>query len=166
MGKQKPKKGQPRTLAHVRQGSGDRQPKTVVGTPRADGYPSFSFRYADRSYSGMWEWPPTGEDLDEVLDFLCEMSRLTWLEIKSQLTGSGRRGSRHKKHHYQDSDGVCLEAQRRFGELGLDAVFDQYFRFRLGGEKRLWGFLTDDGVFHVLWWDPDHKVCPSEKRHT
>jgi hypothetical protein len=30
----------------------------------------------------------------------------------------------------------------------------------MGARERLWGFRRGS-VFHVVWWDPDHKVCPT-----
>lgn len=39
------------------------------------------------------------------------------------------------------------------------------WRLRIGGTGRLYGFLTGH-VFHVVWWDPHHKVWPSHKRNT
>ncbi|MCX5209781.1 hypothetical protein OG689_10845 [Kitasatospora sp. NBC_00240] len=38
-------------------------------------------------------------------------------------------------------------------------------RLRLGGKPRLYGFLIEN-VFHVLWWDREHEVWPSPKKHT
>lgn len=35
------------------------------------------------------------------------------------------------------------------------------FRFRLSGEKRLWGFRKG-ATFHAVLWDPEHKVFPTE----
>lgn len=149
-----PKKGAPKTRAKL--GVGHRQPRTVAARPE-DGtdQPKFSFRYAD--LPGRW-WPQQHETA-EILSFLCEMSRLTWQQIKAQTT-DGR-----KKHHYQPLDSVSPEAQRRFTELRLEGIFEEYFRFRLGGRKRLWGFLVD-GVFYPLWWDAHHAVYPVTKRHT
>jgi hypothetical protein len=56
-------------------------------------------------------------------------------------------------------------AQQRLVDLNLD---DQtaLWRLRLTGTARLYGLMYDDAVFHVLWWDPDHKVWPSRKKHT
>ena len=54
-----------------------------------------------------------------------------------------------------------LEAQKRLTDLHLDETFEDLFRFRVGGKKRLWGFEVD-GVFHVLWWDAEHQVYPTE----
>jgi hypothetical protein len=44
---------------------------------------------------------------------------------------------------------------------GLDYVS----RFRLTGKKRLYGLLTGH-EFHVLWWDPEHLVWPSQLKNT
>jgi len=144
--------------AKLRQGAGGRLAKAVP--PKLDnaGRPIFSFQFADRNYSGSWSWC-SGDDVRELLDFLCEMSQLTWSEIHNQQTG-GR--SRHKKHHSQGLGTVCPEAQARLTALGLDEVFEDYFRFRLGGTKRLWGTRIGD-VFYVLWWDAHHQVYPTEQ---
>lgn len=42
---------------------------------------------------------------------------------------------------------------------------DALARFRLGGTERLYGFLVGN-EFHILWWDPNHEVWPSSKKHT
>jgi hypothetical protein len=36
---------------------------------------------------------------------------------------------------------------------------------RLTGAERIFGYL-EQGVFVALWWDPEHRVCPSIKKHT
>jgi len=98
-----------------------------------------------------------------VFGQLCDLAKLTWRDIERQRTG-GRK--RHRKHHDMPVDKICTEAQEDITKRKLDLVFDSdIFRFRFAGEQRLWGFRRGR-VFHVVWWDPDHKVCPSEKRHT
>jgi hypothetical protein len=162
MGKGRPSKRELKVGVTPQVGVGRRRQETVVqGPDDGDHVPKFSFRYADRGHNGAWGWPG-GDSAAEVLNFLCDMSQLTWNEIKNQRTGGK---DRHKKHHHQAVDAVCAEAQRRFAELRLDEVFEEFFRFRLGGQKRLWGFVVAS-VYYVVWWDPDHQVCPSEKRHT
>ena len=32
-------------------------------------------------------------------------------------------------------------------------------------DVQLYGFLVDN-VFHMLWWDPEHEIWPSRKKHT
>lgn len=38
---------------------------------------------------------------------------------------------------------------------------------RLGSKKRVYGFIDKEtGVFSFLWWDPNHRIWPTEKRNT
>jgi hypothetical protein len=152
------------TAATPRARLGQRQapapiPRARPASEQADGYPSFSFQWADHTYTdGSWSWFNDSEAA-EVLKFLADVSRSTWNEIKTQTTGGK---NRRKKHHDQPVDGLCKEAQDRLSALHLDEIFPgEIFRFRLGGTKRLWGFVVE-GVFYVIWWDRDHKVYPTE----
>jgi hypothetical protein len=99
----------------------------------------------------------------KIITFLTEMERLTWKQIREQMTGGERR--RGAKHKSIPVDSLCSEAQARLRDLQLDDS-DELFRFRLGNMERLWGVLTPDNprVFYPIWWDPDHKVCPSADR--
>jgi hypothetical protein len=48
--------------------------------------------------------------------------------------------------------------------MGLDE-FEDLVSLRLSARERVWGILAE-GVLELLWWDPDHKVCPSLPRNT
>lgn len=147
----------PKSKAHPRPGSGRLSPSAVVGTPDyKDGRPPlFSFEHADREYEGNWSWA-TSSDADVMLEFMCQVSKLTWAEIHAERFGGG-----NLRHHEQDIDTVCIEAQARITELGHDQRFERLYRFGVGSRKRLWGFATE-GVFYVLWWDANHQVYPTE----
>jgi hypothetical protein len=126
-------------------------------------HPSFSFHYAETGGEGLCAFSPAPDDAAELLKFVCDMSRSTWGEIRSMQTG-GR--DRHRKHHEQPPTSIVDEAQARLLARELDAVMpDDLFRFRLSGEKRLWGFILD-GMFYALWWDAGHGIYPTEKAHT
>ena len=56
------------------------------------------------------------------------------------------------------------KAQKRLTELCLDDV-DSLYSIRISGKERLWA-IPDNAVLRLLWWDPEHKVCPSNKKHT
>ena len=77
---------------------------------------------------------------------------MTWGEVEG-------RGS-----HFVDVDNCSREAQKRLEEIKLDDL-EQLFSLRIGGRKRIFGWRRE-AVLYVLWWDPDHKVCPSEMKHT
>jgi len=59
---------------------------------------------------------------------------------------------------------IIKEAQKRLAELKLDDT-DDLFSIRFSGRERLWG-IRSRNLFQVLWWDPEHKICPSALKHT
>lgn len=137
-----------------------KQAKAAQPTSAAHENPVFCFRHADLNCDERWAFRPSGEDARELLDFLSNMAQLTWVQIEQQ------RADGHKRHHSQDVDSFDGDAKRDFRRSRLGERFGEtMFRFRLSGEKRLWGFRVN-AVFHVIWWDANHKVCPVEKRHT
>jgi hypothetical protein len=95
-----------------------------------------------------------------ITAFLIQMEDLTWRQIWDQTTGGGRRGAKHK---FIPIASCTAEAQNRLGALGLEEHSDNWFRFRLGGERRLWGVLLE-GHFFIVWWDANHEVCPGRDR--
>ncbi len=80
-------------------------------------------------------------------------STMTWGQIEQD---------RHRDH-VVSMDSLIKEARDRLIELQLDDY--PLMRFRFDGLKRLYGIRTGR-FFQVLWWDPQHKVCPSQKKHT
>lgn len=142
----------------------DRTPKLASGPSTGADNPYFCFEHADRSTPHAWAFSPNAGHAPAVVSKLCDFAKLTWRDIERQQTGGGRK--RHRKHHDMPIAKLCAQAQADIKRRKLDERFGgDIFRFRLAGEQRLWGF-RDGRVFHVVWWDPEHKVCPSERRHT
>ena len=52
------------------------------------------------------------------------------------------------------------EAKQRLIAIRQDDR-DGLWRFGLTGKERVWG-IRDDDMFFALWWDPCHKICPSD----
>ena len=122
--------------------------------------PLFCFERTLRNGDERWTYTFTAEDALELLGFISEMARLTWAEIERQQTGGQ---NRHRKHHDQPVETLCKEAQDDLSKAKLGEIFgDTIFRFRLSGEKRLWGF-REECTFHVVLWDPAHAVCPVDQ---
>jgi len=48
-------------------------------------------------------------------------------------------------------------------ELGM--TDDALYSLRLSGKLRLWG-VRDRSVLQLLWYDPEHQVCPSPLKNT
>jgi hypothetical protein len=59
---------------------------------------------------------------------------------------------------------LCKTARDRLEDLRLEDI-DELVSLRLGGAERVWG-IRDGNVMLLLWWDPEHAVCPSLKKHT
>ena len=73
---------------------------------------------------------------------------------------SGNQGS-----HSVEVAKLCKEARDRLSELKLDDI-NSLFSFRLTGKQRIWCQKISGEPMRVLWWDPEHKVYPSQKKHT
>ncbi|WP_437834337.1 hypothetical protein [Sorangium sp. So ce1153] len=103
-------------------------------------------------FDGPYSWNLFSKaDLDFLLLKIREIESRAWVEI-----------DKNKKHdHYIDWDKLSQEAQRRLEALELDDGRDSLFSFRIGGKLRIYG-LRINNVFCVLWWDPEHKACPSK----
>lgn len=136
------------------------RPLRGIGDTPDGQHPAWRLSLLDREHDGEWSWSINDPTRVEIIGFLSEMERLTWTEVRAQMAGGNRR--RGEKHKAIPVEHLCGEAQRRVQELRLEE-FDELFRFRVGGTKRLWGVVYDD-VFYPLWWDPDHKVCPGQDR--
>lgn len=80
---------------------------------------------------------------------------MTWREIL--VVGK-------RSNHTVSIADLCGEAQRRLRVLGYRDI-DELVSLRLSGKERVWGRLSE-GVLTVIWWDPNHEVCPSLLRNT
>ena len=80
----------------------------------------------------------------------------TWTEIMS-ASGGKRTGT---NSHFIPVAHLIKEAQKRAEELKIDDY--EFFSLRLDAKKRLWGII-DGGVFQIIWYDPNHEICPSHK---
>lgn len=79
---------------------------------------------------------------------------MTWRQIKS----------RGDYNHAVPTNKIIPQAQKRLRQINQDDV-DELWRFRFDAKRRIWG-IRDGRLFKVLWWDPQHKICPSRLKHT
>lgn len=56
---------------------------------------------------------------------------------------------------------LVRNARKRLVKLKLDD-HDELFHFQLSRKERLWGFRKSND-FYIIWWDPDHEICPTNK---
>jgi hypothetical protein len=101
-------------------------------------------------------WHQLGKDkLDEIRKKLSEFESMTIFEI-------------FVKGKYQHNSIPITElqpdARKRLDVLNLPDV-EVLHRLRLSNKERVWGILTQN-VIQLLWWDPNHEACLSEKPNT
>src|SRR5262249_11744580 len=113
----------------------------------------------DADRQGDWSWGPRDWDKEHWNNILApklvQFQTMLWREIEAAVTDSG-----HRMHHSMPVDAICDESQARLIELEK-AESDDIYRFRLGNKRRLWGFRIVNS-FEVLWYDPLHKIYPTD----
>lgn len=92
---------------------------------------------------------------NDVLSKLRDFESMTWGEIL--VKGSDR-------NHYVQVAVLSKTAQKRLRDIKQDDV-DEVVSLRLTGKSRVIG-IPDGLAMQILWWDPNHQVCPSKKKHT
>lgn len=63
------------------------------------------------------------------------------------------------RNHAVSIDKLCGPAQQRLKDLKLDDI-EQLYSLRLSGAERVWS-IRELNALILLWWDPNHQVCPS-----
>jgi hypothetical protein len=69
-----------------------------------------------------------------------------------------------RNNHLVPVSQLCKDARDRLAQLRLDDL-EELLSLHLTGIKRVWGILEHNVVI-LLWWDPEHRICPSLKKHT
>lgn len=120
-----------------------------------------TWRLRRMAFEGPFGWQQaTGEILHEVRGKLTAFETMNWSEID-------RAGD---KHHYLTASKLSKEAKDEFkrlcdARLSREEELETVFSFRLSNKERVVGFRVA-GLFDVVWWDPEHAFCPSEKKNT
>lgn len=91
--------------------------------------------------------------LQYVRQRIVEFEGRTWADILGD----------HHNHNVELSR-LSSAATKRLEQLHQDDL-EELLSLRLSGKERIWGIL-DRGVCTLLWWDPEHQVCPSLKKNT
>jgi hypothetical protein len=97
----------------------------------------------------------TIDDARTIHQKLLHLESMTWQEILVK----GR-----KHYHLIEKTQLCSSAQAHLEEMAIDDI-DELLSLRLSGTERIWGIL-DRGIVQLLWWDPNHEICPSPLKHT
>ena len=113
---------------------------------------NFCWRFSEIDWDGEFGWSKVSinDSAQIVIPKMHDYESMTWAEF------DGPSGS-----HPVGIDQLCKEAQDRLKEIKMTHV-EALFSVRITGPKRVWG-IKDVAILRVLWWDPDHQVCPSLK---
>ena len=103
---------------------------------------------------GKWGWHQiTCPDfLRKIWEKMRNFETMTWDEILG------------RDHHTIPVSNITKETQKRLKELRHDDV-QELVSFHITGRERIWAIRLGN-LSYLLWWDPNHEVCPSPLKHT
>jgi hypothetical protein len=111
------------------------------------------WRFSTTDKGGPFPWPKGQEQELAIVSKLHEFDSMDWSEIKG------------KQHHFLSYSCLSKEAKDRLKTLELDDEVENLFSFHLQGKPRIIA-IYHLGQAKLLWYDPEHKVCPSKLKHT
>lgn len=115
---------------------------------------AISWRFSRADKGGPFAWT----SLQDPAVYKAVMERLHCFETMSERE-IGESGS-----HPIPLASLSKEAQRRLQEIQQDDI-DALMSFRINGPTRVF-CIREREAMRVLWYDPDHQVCPAPKKHT
>lgn len=118
--------------------------------------PKWTFARVDKD-----SWTIHDTFINTILEKLIQYESMTWNEIMN-MTRQGR-NSNNTMNHNIPRGALIKSAQQRLDQLKI--YEDEIFSLSLDNKKRLWGIL-DSGVFQIIWYDSNHEICVSKKKHT
>ncbi len=95
------------------------------------------------------------DSIHRIRQKLSEFESMTWSEVLIKA---------RKQNHPVPVSHFNKPARSRLAALALDDQ-EELLSLRLAGKERIWGILVR-GVLTLLWWDPHHRVCPCDLKHT
>lgn len=95
-----------------------------------------------------------------ILDKIIDYSSMTWSDIKKQTHDDGK-----SKHHMLSLDSLSDDAVERIKAKHLEEYSDSIFSFALQNKLRIIG-IRQNSYFHVIWYDSNHEIYPSNKKNT
>ncbi len=104
--------------------------------------------------SSKWGWHKiTCPDfLRKIWEKMRNFETMTWADILGA------------SHHAIPISNIIRPAQKLLEDLGYDDK-DTLVSFHITGRERIWAIRSEEKAF-LLWWDPHHEICPSQKKGT
>lgn len=130
-----------------------KQPRTSSDPPSfRGGVISWRFNAADRNGPFSWDALTDGAEFMSVIKTLSDIETMS--EANQQQRGC----------HFIPLYKLSKEAQDRLAEIQLEDL-DELYSIRLTGRGRVF-CVHRPQYMRVLWFDPDHRVCPAKLKHT
>jgi hypothetical protein len=115
---------------------------------------ALTWRFSTADRGGPFAWPT----LEDASSYKSVSERLHQFETMTEAD-IAQSGS-----HAVEISSLSKDARDRLTQIKLDDL-DELFSFRIDGPTRVW-CRPLGSLMLVLWWDPEHLVCPSNKKHT
>jgi hypothetical protein len=115
------------------------------------------WRFTHVDHDGPWSFAAL--DDDAWIALLGQLAQFETMTINELFHRGGYPGKAYDPAELPDP-----RAARRLEAMRLTDM-TKIWALRTQGKPRLWGFLVEN-VFHVIWWDPEHEVWPSQLKHT
>lgn len=122
-----------------------------IKSHETDDRPVWRFSTVDKN--GPFKWPKGENEELKIVGKLHDFDSMSWFSIEG------------KQHHYLSGDSLSREAKKRLEQIGRDDEIESLFSFHLKGKPRLIA-IRYSNVANLLWYDPEHAVAPSRKKHT
>jgi hypothetical protein len=126
--------------------------KSVTLRTPEDGSILWSFSMLDHGHP---KWCFAHSNPDKIAEVLLKLG-----QIERLLETERRQGGSHPV----TKDILIKAAQDRLSELMFDDI-DEMYSVRVTGKERIYT-IRHGQVFHIIWFDKDHEICPSRKKHT
>lgn len=85
----------------------------------------------------------------KIGNHLKDLEHRYWTDIRNNMD----------RDHPVSFDSIDQRAFDRLYEIDQDDSEGSLWSFHFSGSEIIWG-IKDRNYLKVLWWDPDHKVCP------
>jgi len=118
-------------------------------------HPAWSVKNLEMAHSSFGWQKISKQKLNEIREKLSNFETRTWHEI---LIAS------KKQNHRIPISQLSKMAIKHLQDMNQIDI-DDLISLHLSGKERIWG-IKDRNILILLWWDPDHLVCPSYKKHT
>lgn len=147
--------GPKRPVVGAQAGKVRRPVETPAGPERAA---RLRFRFDQIDLEG--PWCLTNIQKEHHVDLLRRLRELESMTVFEVFNGNNAPGTDYGNVEACPNPALV----RRLTEIGRDAI-DGVSRIAINGKRRLYGIRTGH-EFSILWWDPEHEIWPSRKKHT